>query len=229
MDEAPGTKTFWALLGAEERAALAREARPHVFADGATVCLEGEPSTHVFILMAGWVKVTSAVGDGREMLQTLRGQGDVVGEIAGEVTGYRTATIRAAGTVRSLIIGAKRFGAFLETHAGAGRAYRRAMTERQRAANEAQRIRALTSGGQRLAHLLLDLAERHGDDADHGTTSAPPLSQGELASLIGASRATVTRTLSQWRSRHLVDIQPRHITVIDRAALRRIAGRSPGQ
>jgi hypothetical protein len=49
----------------------------------------------------------------------LRGDGDVVGELAGEVTGYRTATIYAVGQVRSLIVAHDRFTAFRRT-AGPG-------------------------------------------------------------------------------------------------------------
>jgi CRP-like cAMP-binding protein len=60
-------------------------------------------------------------------------------------------------------------------------------------------------------------------------TTVLPLSQEELASLIGASRSTVTRALSNWRSRHMIRTHQRHITILDRAALRRVAGRSLGE
>ena len=54
-----------------------------------------------------------------------------------------------------------------------------------------------------------------------------PLSQGELASLVSASRATVTRALSDWRQRRLVETSMRHVTITDLAALARIAGLRP--
>jgi len=137
---------FWALLGGREQAVLATLGRPHRSAAGATLCLEGEPSTHVFILLSGWVKIVSVSGDGREMLLALRGPGDIIGEIAGEITGYRTATVRAAGTLQSLIVAADRFERFLDQHPAAAHAYRRAMAERRRSADETQRGRALTNG-----------------------------------------------------------------------------------
>jgi CRP/FNR family cyclic AMP-dependent transcriptional regulator len=216
---------FWGLLGEEDRKALTSAARSRVFPADFVLCMEGEPTTHVFILLSGWVKVSTVTRDGREVLEALRGAGDIVGEIAGQVTGYRTATVQALGTVRALIVGAGQFGDFLDAHPGAAHAHRQAMAERQRTAYEQQRGHALLSGAQRLAGLLLDLADEQ-DGASGGAVSTPlPLSQEELASLIGASRSTVTRALHEWRSRRVIGTDQRHIKILDRAWLLRISGR----
>lgn len=215
---------FWKLLGDRERESLRAIARPRVFADNAILCLEGEPTTHVFIVLSGWVKIITVTSEGRETLAALRGEGDVVGEIA-QVTGYRTATVQAIGTVRALIAAAEQFEAFLDAHPAADRSYRRVMTEYQRDAHSSQRSKTLSSGPQRLAALLLHLAEQHGERTESGLRTALPLSQDDLASLIGASRSTVTRALSDWRSRHIITTHPRHITILNHPALRRLAGR----
>lgn len=204
---------FWGMLGDSDREALKAAARLRVFPDKGMLCLEGDATTHVFILLKGWVKIITSAGDGRERLASLRGDGDIVGDIA-RVTGYRTATVQAIGTVRTLIVGAEQFGTFLDSHANAARAYRHVMTEHERAAHSAQRSMALASGPQRLAALLLGL-----DGADL------PLSQEELASLTGSSRSTVTRALHDWRSRRIIATRQRRVTILDDAALRRIAGR----
>ncbi|MGD0558015.1 MAG: Crp/Fnr family transcriptional regulator [Streptosporangiaceae bacterium] len=218
--------SFWRLLGDKEREAITAAAASREFGDGVVLCMEGEPSTQVFILLSGLTKIISVTSDGKEILQALFGEGDVVGEIAGQVTGYRTATVRAAGLVRALIIEAERFGELLDTYSAAGRAYRQAMAEQQRAAHELQRDQMLFSGSQRLAGLLLDLAEQGGDSSDDALMTILPLSQEELASLIGASRSTVARALSNWRSRRIVRTHQRNITIIDPTGLQRIAGRS---
>jgi CRP/FNR family transcriptional regulator, cyclic AMP receptor protein len=215
--------SFWRLLGDKEREAITAAAASREFGDGAVLCMEGEPSTQVFILLSGLTKIISVTSEGKEILQALFGEGDVVGEIAGQVTGYRTATVRAAGPVRALIIEAEQFGELLDTYSAAGRAYRQAMAEQQRAAHELQRDQMLFSGSQRLAGLLLDLAEQY---SDLNGNALLPLSQEELASLIGASRSTVARALSNWRSRRIVRTHQRNITIIDPTGLQRIAGRS---
>lgn len=215
---------FWPLLGDLDRSALRAEGRTVSYADKAPLCLEGEPSTHVFIVMSGWVKITSADSAGRELLAGLRGPGDLVGELAGEVTGYRTATVRAIGTVRALLMAAARFDGYLDSHPAAARAYRKAMASHQLASYQGRRDQALSSGAQRLARVLLDLTERHNVASGPGSAAALPLSQEDLASLIGASRATVTRTLHDWRSRGAVRTGQRHVTILDDTILRRVAG-----
>jgi CRP/FNR family transcriptional regulator, cyclic AMP receptor protein len=218
---------FLELLTAGDREALLAAGRPQAYKAGAALCMEGEPTTHVFILISGWVKVITVTRDGREMPAALRGSGDVVGEIAGQVTGYRTATIRAIGTVRALIVSTEQFGEFLDTHPSAAHAHHRLMAEQQRIAYEAHRSHVLASGPQRLACLLLDLVARHGGAGDSALTAPLPLSQEEIASLIGASRSTVTRALHNWRSRQIIRTGQRNITILDQARLLKIAGRSP--
>jgi CRP/FNR family transcriptional regulator, cyclic AMP receptor protein len=216
---------FWGLLTDEERAVLSGLGRITVFPPGAVLCVQGEPSAHVFVLVDGWVKILGVTSDGHEMVLALRGRGDTVGEVAGETTGHRTATVQAVGAVRALIVAWDRFSAFLDSHAGADRAYRRMVTRRWNDAESMLRTRPVTSGAQRLAALLLELAARHGSEADGGVRIAMPLTQEELASLTGTSRATVTRALSNWRQRGLIRTGQRDITITDQDGLRRIAGR----
>ena len=212
---------FWTLLSREEREALTALGQIRVFPASATMCSEGEPTTHVFILVTGWVKVLAVTSDGRELMLALRGQGDIVGEISGLTTGHRNATVKAVDAVHALIVRYDRFGSFLDSHPGADRAYRQVMTLRWNDAATTLRSRALTTGAQRIALLLLDLTARYGSVAN-GTM---PLSQEELASLAGTSRATVTRAFGNWRKRGLIRTGQRRITVTDLEGLRKVAGR----
>jgi CRP/FNR family cyclic AMP-dependent transcriptional regulator len=216
---------FWGLLGEADRRDLLSAGRPRVFAPDTVLCLEGEPTTHVFVLLAGWVKVSADSYEGRGVLQALRGGGDVVGEIAGQVTGYRTATVRAAGTVRALLVASEQFWSLLDTHSAVAQAFRQATAEWQQAAYAQQRSLTLYNGPQRLAGLLLDLA----DQQRRVGGGPPPLSQEDLASLIGASRSTVTRALHAWRSRQIIGTDQRRTEILDRARLLRLAGRAPAE
>ena len=188
------------------------------------MCVEGDSSTHVFILLDGWVKILSVTDDGRENVLALCGGSDIAGEIAGDTTGHRNATMRAIDTVHALVVGHDQFSSFLDSHPRAGRAYRRVMAGRWSEAGLMLRRRAVTSGAQRLAGVLLDLAGRHGSRVGGAIEVALPLSQEELASLAGTSRATVTRALSNWRKRGFIRTGQRRITIIDPRGLRQIAG-----
>ena len=211
---------FWPLLSDDERTVLAGLGRTTVYPPGTVMCVEGDPNTHVFVLVDGWVKIVGVTSDGHELTLALRGRGDTVGEVAGETTGYRNATVQAVGTVRALVVPYERFSSFLDAHDGADRAYRRMVTRRWNDAESMLRTRSVTSGAQRLAGLLLELA-------DSELQTAMTLTQEELASLTGASRATVTRALSNWRRRGIIRTGQRDITISDLAALRKIAGQQP--
>jgi CRP/FNR family transcriptional regulator, cyclic AMP receptor protein len=215
---------FWALLTAEDQAALTGLGRTSVFPAGTVMCVEGDPATHVFILVEGLVKVFSATADGHELMLALRGDGDIVGEIAGEIGAPRNATVQAFGVVRALIVAHERFSSFLDAHQRAGHAYRRVVTHRWSDADSRLRSHPVTNGAHRLAIVLLDLAIRYGSETDEGVHIAVSLSQEELASLAGASRATVTRALSNWRKRGIIRTGQRDITITGFDDLRRIAG-----
>jgi CRP-like cAMP-binding protein len=132
--------------------------------------------------------------------------------------------MQAVVTVRALIVGFDRFTSFLDTHQGGSHAYRRVMVLRWRDAETKLRVRSVTNGAQRLAGLLISLAERLGGQAEGVIEIALPLSQDELAGLAGTSRATVARALNGWRKRGLIRTGQRRITLTDVPSLRRAAG-----
>jgi CRP-like cAMP-binding protein len=226
MEQVPPNAGFWASLSDADRAALQAQGRAAVYARGTPLCMEGDPSTHVLVLLAGWTKVVSATLEGHEMVLAIRGPGDVIGDLAADLGGYRTATVRALMPVEALLISADRFYRFLDAHQAAMRVYRRVMSERQHERDQSLRMRMESSGAQRLARLLLELAGRCGQVTGNGVTLAVPLSQTDLASWVGVSRATVTRALHEWRERKLVSTRHGRMTIIDSATLRRI-GRAP--
>jgi CRP/FNR family transcriptional regulator, cyclic AMP receptor protein len=215
---------FWTLLSQNEQKDLSGQGLLRDYSPGATLCLEGDPATYVFILRVGWVKILSTTADGHEIVLALRGAGEIVGEVGGE-TGRRNATIQAIDAVQALIVRYDQFRSFLDKNLGAGHAYRRVVTQRWNDTDAILRSRTGTSGAQRLARLLLDLAERHGREVDRMIYLAMPLSQEELASLAGTSRATVTRAYGSWRKRGLIRTAPRRITILDLKGLRKAAGR----
>ena len=142
---------FWGLLSSTEQAVLSTIGSMRDFHPGAVMYTEGDPSTHLFVIRAGWVKVLSVTHDGHEIVLALRGNGDIVGEVAGETTGLRESTIQTIDTVRTLMVAYDRFSAFLDSYPGAARAYRRVVTQRWQDADTMLRRHAVTTGGQRLA------------------------------------------------------------------------------
>ena len=224
MQETGSGQAFWPLLTPDDRRVLSDLGSTKKYQPGGTVCVQGDPATHVFVLVDGWVKVLSVTDEGHETVVALRGDGDVVGETSGETTGRRNATIKAITVVDALLIGFDAFTRFLDTNRAADRTFRRMMTRRWADTDMLLRLRAVTVGAQRLARLLVELAGRFGQ-GEHGAIEiALPLSQEELASLAGTSRATVTRALKDWRQRGFIRTRQRHIIITNLPGLKQCAG-----
>jgi CRP/FNR family transcriptional regulator, cyclic AMP receptor protein len=217
---------FWTLLSRYERDALSDIGLPRHYPPGATICHEGDPDTHLYILTNGWVKILATTADGHEIVLALRGDGEIVGEVAGETTGRRNASIQAIDAVEALVVRYDNFVSFLDANPGADRVYRRVVTRKWNDTDTILRSRTGTTGAQRLARILLDLADRRGQAVNGAIHLALPLTQDELASLAGTSRATVTRALSNWRKRRFIRTAHRHVTIVDMPALKRVAGPS---
>jgi len=71
---------------------------------------------------------------------------------------------------------------------------------------------------EKLARLLLDWSEG-GQTTDCGTRFRFSLTHEEIGEFIGASRETVTRTLSTFKHRRLVTCQGATLTIPNRTAL----------
>jgi len=226
MQEIGSDQGFWRLLTPESRRELSALGLPKKYQPRATVCVQGDPATHVFVLVDGWVKVLSVTDEGHETVLALRGDGDTVGEASGETTGRRNATIKAITKVDALLVSYDKFTAFLDGDRAANRAYRHILTRRLTETDLLLRLRAVTDGTQRFARLLVELAGRFGTGVDGAIEIALPLSQEELASLAGTKRSTLTRALGDWRRRGLIrhSQHQRHIVIADVAGLKQLAG-----
>jgi CRP-like cAMP-binding protein len=76
----------------------------------------------------------------------------------------------------------------------------------------------------RLARVLLRLCDEFGRRTDHGLAVGLPLTQQEIASLIGTTRQTVSTALGGMIRAGLVARRPRELIVTDPRALREFAG-----
>ncbi|MFE2265448.1 Crp/Fnr family transcriptional regulator [Streptomyces griseosporeus] len=186
------------------------------------VLRKGEPSTHVLLVLEGWLKVTDDSSDGHEALLALRGPGDVIGESAALDDTSRSASVTALEPVRAVFVPAHRFKAFLDDHPVAARQLMGLITDRMRAADRKRLELAACGVKQRLALLLLELAQYHGDPVPEGVRIKVPLTQQELAGAVGSSRESVTRLLRELRERGCVTTRRQSLVVAKPEVLRRI-------
>ncbi len=215
---------FVAALDADGRRALMALGHQRSYSPGAVLFLEGEEGTAVLVIRSGRVKVTTTTFDGHEVVLGLRGPNELVGELSslGERPLPRSATGVAMTPVVANAIPNGQFVRFLENHPRALLALTRAVVDRLHDADR----RRLEFGAYdtlgRLARLLHELAQASGPVVGPVAID-PPLTQHELAGLLGASRESVVRALGELRRRGIVETGRRRLVVVDPAALASIS------
>jgi CRP/FNR family transcriptional regulator len=98
-----------------------------------------------------------------------------------------------------------------------------ALAQRLRRTNEAMADLVFTDVPGRVAKALLDLAEKFGVVEADGTRVRHDLTQEELAQLVGASRETVNKALSEFAHRGWLRIEGRSVLLLDSERLSRRA------
>lgn len=195
------------------------------FSAGAYVMATDQPGEVIYVILDGSVKVHVDQVDGTEVLLTVLGPGDVVGEMS---------LLDGAG--RSANVVTLEESTLLWMHRSALRECLRRMPqvslnlmeilcERVRQANERiQSLAALDVGG-RVALQILSLARRYGRPTSNGGMVIPiRLTQSDIANLIGASRERVNQIMVSCKERQQISVDQRHhITVHDQEALARRA------
>ncbi|ARZ66191.1 Crp/Fnr family transcriptional regulator [Streptomyces sp. HU2014] len=213
---------FVVRLEAEDRQALFESGTPLVFPARQVLLREHEPTAHVLILLSGWTKVTSAAANGYEALLALRGPGDIVGEGAVLSGRPRGATVTALKRVEALAVEAARFSGLLEERPDISRKLLALTSDRMRDSDRRRVQYAALNVQERLALLLLELIDSHGEDADEGVQLTSGLTQSELAGSVGASREAVARLLKGLRERGIVRTGRRGLVVVRPDVLRKM-------
>lgn len=191
---------------------------------GAVLLAEGTTSTHVVVLLDGYAKVTATNTDGGVALLAIRSGGDLVGELAALDGQPRSATVTAASAVQARIISQTDFHHLLSRHPELAEEVSRTVVAKLRWATRRRTDFSGCSVAVRVAHVLLELAVIHGAPTADGLEIAFPLSQPELAALVGAAEPTVHKVLADLRRKQIVGTGYRSMTIRDLTALRAFAG-----
>ncbi|RKT56904.1 Crp/Fnr family transcriptional regulator [Saccharothrix australiensis] len=204
-----GVDRFWGLLTPAEHAVLGAAGTEREYTSGAVICHEGEVTRHVLVVRRGLLRVTATKAGGGEKVLAVRGAGDIVGERSAIDGLPRSATVRALGAVRALILSASAFASLCQRHPRIAWAVLTVVVARQRDADR-QRLQISGTATQRVAAVLIDVALERGI-ADQGAVS---LSQEELAGIAGTSRESLVRVLRSLREEGVISTGRRKIEIL---------------
>lgn len=201
--------------------ALARVAHRKSIARGEALFRSGEPSDCVVIITRGLVKVVRHAPDGSENILGLFGPRDAVGLIAVlSRKPFPATAIALTEPVDAVCLPASAVLEAMKQDAALAMSVNQSVT--QQATVLRVKIDVMSAGqvAQRLASLLVSLAERFGDEQEDGTTLVPVvLTRGELSCLVGARVETTIRALSAWQKQGLLETTKDGFVLRDPAAL----------
>jgi CRP/FNR family transcriptional regulator, cyclic AMP receptor protein len=179
-----------------------------VHAKGALLFVEGEDPRSVYILCNGRVKLTMASSDGRTLIVRIAEPGEVLGSTAAVLNQPYEMSAETIEPAQVNVIKREHFIEFLRQHPEAAMRLTKQISENCSAAHRDIRSLGLSQTAQeKMARLLLDWCARGGQPSDKGMRLKVLLTHEEIAQMIGATRETVTRVISDFKSRHLIDVK----------------------
>jgi CRP/FNR family transcriptional regulator, cyclic AMP receptor protein len=194
-----------------------------VYPKGSILFVDGEEPRGVFILCSGRAKLTTSSSEGRTLIVKIAEAGEVLGASA-TILG-RPYEVSAETLEPSQLNFIKRddFLRFLNSHTEACMHTAQQLSEKyQSAQREIRSLGLAQSTGEKLGKLLLDWCALHGETTPTGIRLKVLLTHEEIAQMIGTTRETVTRLLSDFKRKKIVEVKGSTIVILRKEELERM-------
>ena len=193
---------MFAGLSEEQLACIGERSSERTVEAGREIVGQGERSDQVFIVLEGSVKISRHRQDGREVILSVVGAGEVVGDVAGDSAADQPSSVVTFERTRFLSMHRDEFLSLLRELAPLQLGVLESLNRRLRLAESRQEILAALDVEGRVASVLLVLADAHGEPKPTGGIRIRfPFTQSDVAAMTGASRVRVNQILSRFRQK----------------------------
>lgn len=193
-------------LSADDLDALVTEMRETHYASSQVVFARGDVGRDIHLVIKGRVRLSVLTAEGRELSFAHAEAGQIFGEIAVLDGGERTADATAVGKVTTLTLSKSSLQRLIDSNIGLRQGVIQFLCNRLREADQQLEGIALYPIEIRLARFFLATArQKEGPDIEGKLTLSLPISQSELALLIGASRPKVNAALALLESSNAIE------------------------
>jgi CRP/FNR family transcriptional regulator, cyclic AMP receptor protein len=183
----------------------------------------GDEGDRMYVILAGKVKIGGHSRDQRESLFTVRGPSDSFGELSVFDSGPRTSTAIALTDAQVVPIDGAVLRSWIRNYPEVADRLLRVLARRLRRTDDiVSDFRSADVSG-RLAQQLLHLAQRFGVQEDGAMRVTHDLTQEELALLVGSSRETVNKALSDFSHRGWIRLDGKSVVINESERLARRA------
>ncbi len=191
-----------------------------VYPKGSLLFVEGEQPRGIFILCSGRAKLTTSSTEGKMLIVKIAEPGEVLGASATILGKPYEVSAETLEPSQLNFIKREDFLRFLNVHAEACMHTAQQLSEKYHAAQREIRSLGLSqTTGEKLAKLLLDWCDRDGETTSKGVRLKILLTHEEIAQMIGTTRETVTRLLSDLKRRKVIDVKGSTVLVLQKTDL----------
>ncbi len=201
-------------LDEAQLAALAALVVQRRFAKGELIILAEAEGDALFVIEQGQVKVGLIHEDGREVILSFLGPGEVFGELSLLDGKPRSATVTATAPTSLLMLRRPDFLGLLAGMPQIAVSLLGELAERLRRTDQQLEGLALFNVASRLAKTLLRLALEHGVEVAEGFALEDPPTHQQLANMTGSTRETVSRVFKQLESQGYITRRGGQIVVL---------------
>lgn len=193
---------------------------------GQFIFLEGESSPGLFVVHEGAVKIFKLSETGREQVLAVERAGRPVAELPAFDEGPYPASAMAIEETTLLLLPKDHFRTLFFAHPEIALGIVRSLSMRLRRMVELVEELAFKEVHQRLAHYLLEMAEKWGEPTPRGIRFELRSTNQEIAAHIGTVRELVSRSLGRFRDQGILSLKERTVTIHDVDRLRAEASAS---
>lgn len=188
------------------------------YPDGAILFLEKQDPRGVFVLCAGQVKLSISSSSGKTLILRVAKAGEILGLTAVMTGTPYEVTAETLHPCEVAFIRREEFMRLLTKHLEMHQGVVRQLTTLYNGACDQLRTVGLSaSAPEKLARLLLEWSP------DSNQVKVP-LTHEEIAEFVGTTRETVTRTLSDFKTKNLVTLHGSTLTIANRRGLEALSG-----
>jgi CRP/FNR family cyclic AMP-dependent transcriptional regulator len=203
---------------------LTRVAMLRTIARHTVVLHAGDRTDNIYFVLSGALKVQVSDEEGREVILSMLGPGELFGEMGVLDDHPRSATVLAVEASELVVIGQAEFKQCLAENPDVSLFIMRNLTKRLRVADRTIESLALLDVYGRVARLLVEAAET----VNGRKVITHKLSKQDIAKMIGASREMVSRVMRDLTAQGLIHEQDGQLILVDLAAFRRHGDVAPG-
>jgi len=192
---------MFAQLSLDQLQSVAQLAKMRTVARHEFVVTRGEPIDNVYLVLAGSLKVTVSDEEGREVILSMLGPGEIFGEVGVIDENPRSASVVALENSNVIVIAQEDFKRCMRENFDIALYVMRKLAQRLRSADQKIESLALMDVYGRVARQLLDMATATNGEM----VIKQKVSKQDMAKMIGASREMVSRVMKDLHTRGFIE------------------------